>query len=99
MLGLMHVVASLVTAMASSDCNHLRSSWNVLLNCTTMEWKSLESHQSLANLSVRSWVNLTTLSITKEFVQGLKSTLAAVIGSVLTHIASVVDWIVDGGIT
>lgn len=61
-----------------------------------MDWKSLQSHQSLADLSVRRGINLSALGITKELIQGIVVALSGVIGSVLTNVSSVADGVVNG---
>jgi hypothetical protein len=46
-------------------------------------------------LGIRTGVNLTTLSITEEVVQGFEPTLSVVVGGMLTEVTSVADGIVD----
>jgi hypothetical protein len=60
-----------------------------------VDWKSGESHQALTNLGVRSRVDLTTLGITKELVQGIVISLSVVVGCMLADVTSMADWIVN----
>lgn len=60
-----------------------------------VDWNALQLHQTLADLGIRTGVNLTTLSITEEVVQGLEPTLSVVVGGMLTEVTSVADGIVD----
>ena len=48
--------------------NHLRSSWNVLGNGSTVHHVALQSHQSLANLVIGSRVDLSALGVAKEVI-------------------------------
>lgn len=82
--------------------DHCRCCGDVVGKSTSMNRNALQLHQPLANLSVGAWVDLTTLSIAEEVIQGIKATLSVIIGGVLTEIASmgnrVVDWAIGGGL-
>lgn len=60
-----------------------------------MDWDALQLHQTLTDLGIRTWVNLTTLSITEKIVQGLEATLSVVVGGMLAEVTSVADGIID----
>jgi hypothetical protein len=60
-----------------------------------MNWDSLQSQQPLSNLLIRGRVDIATLGVSKEVVQGVEAALSVVVGSVLTEIASVAYWIVN----
>lgn len=85
---------AVVSTMAING-NKRRSSLNVLGETTTMNWDALECHQSLADLMVRSRIDLTTLGIPEELVQGVVISLAGIIGGMLANISSVTDGVVN----
>jgi hypothetical protein len=92
----LRLVSTVVTAVTINRYQRW-TSWNVIRDAATVDWKTLQCHQALANLSIRAGVNLTTLGITKELVQGVVSALASVIGRVL-KITAMADWVVDWGV-
>jgi hypothetical protein len=58
---------------------------------------TLEGDQSLANLSIGSWVNLTALGVSKEVVQGIIASSSikksrVVLASDIATMGGVVDW-------
>jgi hypothetical protein len=95
-LVLRHMSTVMVTAMAVNR-NERWSGWDIR-DATTVDWKSLKSHQALSDLSIGVGINGAALGITKELVQGIVSTLASVVGSMLAEVTTVADWVVDWGI-
>jgi hypothetical protein len=62
---------------------------------------TLESHESLANLLVRSRIDCSALSISEELIQHIITALATLIvggSSMLTDVAAVIDWVIDRGV-
>ena len=88
-----------VTSVAINR-NHGWAGWHVIRNSSTMDWDSLQSHQSLSDLSIRRRVNLTALCITEEVVQGIVTALSVVVRGMLAEITAmahrVIDWTIRG---
>lgn len=85
-----------MTSMAIHS-NHGWASWHVVGDGATVKRNTLEGNQSLANLSIGSWVDLTALSISKEVVQGviapssIKKSRVVLAGDITT-VGGIVDW-------
>lgn len=80
---------------ASSYC-HQRLRGHVVDQGSALDGKAVKVHQALADLGVRSWVDVAAFRITEEVVQGVKPALPWVVRCVLAHVSCVlVDWVVD----
>jgi hypothetical protein len=90
-------MSTVVSAMAINR-NQRWTRWNVLGDSTSVDRKSLQSHQALADLSIGVGINLTTLGITKELVQGVISALPSVISGMVAKITTMADWVVNRGV-
>lgn len=90
---LWHVSA--VVASMTVNRDQRWPSLDVLGDTTTMDWDSLKGHQSLSNLSIRSWINIASLGITKELVQCIVASLSIIIGSMLSKVSPMADRVID----
>jgi hypothetical protein len=87
----------MVTSVAMAVNGYKRwPSRHVVREAAAVDWKSLQSHQSLADLSIRRGINLSALGITEKLIQGIEVALSVIIGSMLTNISSVADRIING---
>lgn len=83
-----------VTSVAING-NHDWPGWYVVGYSTSMDWDTLQSHQSLSDLSIRGRVDLTTFRITEEVVQSIVAALSIVIRSMLAEITAMAHWVID----
>lgn len=83
-------------------CHH-RLRWHVINQGTAGDWKSVERHQTLADLWVGSWIDLTTLGIAEEVVQDIETTLSLIVidsRGVVTNVGGVMlNWVVAHAIS
>lgn len=80
---------------ASSYC-HQGLRGHVVDQGSALDGEAVKVHQALADLGVRSWVDIATFRVTEEVVQSVKPALPWVVGCVLAHVSCVlVDWVVD----
>lgn len=94
---LRHRTAVTTMSAMTINRNHLWTSWHVIRDTTTVERKTLESKETLTNLSIRCRINLAALGITKEIVQGIivASTVvksSGVLSVDIPAVVRVVDW-------
>ena len=82
-------------APVAIDRHHGWAGGHIVGDCSPRDWDPLQSHQSLSNLSIGGRINLTTLYITEEVVQGIITTPPIVIRGMLAEIATVAHWVID----
>ena len=87
-----------VSTSMAIDRDHSWASWHVFRYRTPANWNALQSHQSLTNLSIRCWVYLTALGITKEVIQGVQAALSGIVRRMLVQVTGVADRIIDWAI-
>jgi len=87
-----------VVTTVAINRNERRTGLDVFGDTATLNWKSLQGHQTLANLVVGCRVDLSALGITEEVVQGIKVALSGVKCCMLSNICSMADGVVDRAI-
>lgn len=84
--------------MTASNRHHWRG-WHVVHKSAALDGKTVQLHQTLADLRIRRGINLTPLRITKKIVQDIEAALSLVVGSVMAYVTSLlVDGVVNGPI-
>ena len=62
---------------------------------SALDGEAVKVHEALADLGIRCWVDVATLGITEEVIQGVKPALSWVVVCVVAHLSRVlVDWVV-----
>ena len=87
-------------AVSTTSYCHQGLRGHVVNQGSALDGEAVELHQALADLGVRRWVDVATLGITEEVIQGIKPALSWVVVCVLAHVGCVlVDWVVDWPVT
>jgi len=87
-----------MSTMMTSNSHHCGAGWHVVRKTTAVDGNSLEGHQPLSDLLIGRRINVSSFCVTKEFIQGVKPALSAIVGSVLSHIVAMADVVVDWSI-
>lgn len=93
------MVATATAVSRAIDRHQRRTGGDVVCgDGPALDWDALQSHESLAHLLVGGGIDAVTLEITEEIVQGIEIALSGVEGSMLVHVTSMADRVVNGAV-